>query len=48
MDISFHDFQYGDVPLQYMLITFLVFTLKRVGIINDITVNGKWKQDVTW
>jgi len=29
MDTSIRDFQYGGAPLQYMLITFLVITLKR-------------------
>ena len=29
MDISIRDFQYGGIPLQYMLIKFLVIALKR-------------------
>jgi len=29
MDISIRDFQYDGIRLQYMLITFLVITLKR-------------------
>jgi len=29
MDTSIRDFQYGGAPLQYMLITFFVITLKR-------------------
>jgi hypothetical protein len=30
MDISISDFHYGEILLQYMLITFLVITLKRL------------------